>query len=106
MSVSSAIYAILTLAQDAFKSNFMVEWLPESIHSQDVQASRPRVYIIDFELAIEFPGGCPPSERQCAGLPAGVNEKTYVRATPPEVASGRPYDPFKVDVWQFGDEFL
>lgn len=91
--------------QDAFKSNFMVEWMPESILSKDPQVSRPRVYIIDFESAVEFPEDCPPSERRCIGLPPGMCEKTYTRAMPPEMASGLPYDPFKLDVWQLGKSF-
>ncbi|GJE86788.1 kinase-like domain-containing protein [Phanerochaete sordida] len=93
--------------QDAFKSNFMVEWMPESLRSTDLQVSRPRVYIIDLETAVEFPEACPLHERRCARLklPLGVPPEEYARPVPPEILDGQPFDPFKVDVWQFGTGF-
>lgn len=68
-------------------------------------SSRPRVYLIDFELAISFPDDCPLEKRVCMGVPVGGSVKNmadYARGCPPEVESGEPYDPFKLDVWQFG----
>ena len=48
--------------------NFLVEWLPESINERS-SMTRPRVYIIDFETAVQFPENSLESERVCSGLP-------------------------------------
>ncbi|GJE86787.1 kinase-like domain-containing protein [Phanerochaete sordida] len=93
--------------RDAFPSNFLVQWQPESMALGAPCVSQPRVYLIDFECAVAFPDGCPSEERVCVGYPlAGSLEgcplDEYCRGVPPEVESGRPYDPFKLDVWQLG----
>lgn len=91
--------------QDAFRDNFLVEWQPESLLNK-IAPSRPRVYLIDFEVAVMFPDDCPPQEHICVGIPTGgsLNDETkYARPVPEEVACYRPYDPFKLDVWQFGE---
>jgi hypothetical protein len=62
-----------------------------------VSISRPRVYLIDFETAVQFPAGCPSIERVSMGLPVTVIE-TYSRPHAPEFASGKAYGPFKLDV--------
>ena len=36
-----------------------------------VSLSRPRVYLIDFEVAIEFPAECPVEKRVTTGYPLG-----------------------------------
>ena len=64
-----------------------------------VSISRPRVYLIDFETAIQFPAGCPLTECVSVGFP--VAEK-YARPHAPELGSGKAYSPFKLDVWQLG----
>lgn len=46
--------------RDAFRDNFVIQWQPESLLTMKIAASRPRVYLIDFEVAIEFPLDCPP----------------------------------------------
>ena len=69
-----------------------------------VSISRPRVYLIDFETAVQFPTECPSNERVSVGLPVAVAE-TYARAHAPEFASGKAYCPFKLDVWQLGNSF-
>jgi hypothetical protein len=90
--------------QDAFYDNFVVQWHPESLRMMKVSISRPRVYIIDFETAVQFPTGCPSIERVSVGYP--VTEKdTYSRPCAPELASGQAYCPFKLDVWQLGISF-
>ncbi|PIL28177.1 hypothetical protein GSI_09714 [Ganoderma sinense ZZ0214-1] len=65
--------------RDAFKDNFVIQWVPESLrleyHSPSSRPRRPS-------------GGSLPG-------PSG-------RPMPPEVLSGEPYDPFKLDVWQLG----
>ena len=67
-----------------------------------VSISRPRVYLIDFETAVQFPSGCPLTECVSVGFP--VAEK-YARPHAPEFASGKAYNPFKLDVWQLGISF-
>ena len=69
-----------------------------------VSISRPRVYLIDFETAVQFPAECPSIERGSVGLPLADAEK-YARPHAPEFASGKPYCPFKLDVWQLGSSF-
>ena len=64
-----------------------------------VPITRPRVYLIDFETAVQFPEGCPLSERVSVGLPI---EEQYARPLAPEFASGKAYNPFKLDAWQLG----
>ena len=70
-----------------------------------ISPSRPRVYLIDFEVAIEFPAECPVEERLTVGYPLGGSFpelSTYSAPRAPECASGKPYSPFKLDVWQLG----
>ena len=67
-----------------------------------VSISRPRVYLIDFETAVQFSPECTSIERVSLGLP--VAEK-YARPHAPEFASGKAYCPFKLDVWQLGSSF-
>ncbi|KAI0766332.1 hypothetical protein BD413DRAFT_570094 [Trametes elegans] len=90
---------------DAFKDNFLVEWHPESLRIGLMPVSRPRVYLNDFETAVRFLPDVPPEKRVCVGLPVGAsfpNPERYSRPIPPEVEGDKPYDPFKLDVWQFG----
>ena len=79
-----------------------MQWHPESLRTMKVSISRPRVYLIDFETAVQFPAGCPSIERVSVGYP--VAEK-YARPHAPEFASGKAYCPFKLDVWQLGRSF-
>ncbi|PIL28175.1 hypothetical protein GSI_09712 [Ganoderma sinense ZZ0214-1] len=90
--------------RDAFKDNFLIQWVPESLGlSYKAPPSRPRVYMNDFELAVCFPDDMPPEERVCIGPPYGGSLPGHSgRPMPPEVLSGKPYDPFKLDVWQLG----
>ncbi len=78
--------------------------MPESLRNDyDAPSSRPRVYMIDFELAIRFPMDSPQEERVCIGRPSGGSlPGPSGRPMPPEVLSDKPYDPFKLDVWQLG----
>ena len=62
--------------------------------------------MIDFELAISFPVDTPQEEHVCVGPPYGGSLPGHSgRPMPPEVLSGKPYDPFKLDVWQLGESF-
>ena len=69
-----------------------------------VSVSRPRVYLIDFETAVQFPAGCSSIERVSVGYPVQVTE-SYARPCAPELCSGETYCPFKLDIWQLGFSF-
>ncbi|KAL1760205.1 hypothetical protein FB107DRAFT_270253 [Schizophyllum commune] len=64
---------------------------------------------IAHRTAIEFPDDCPPSERLCVGLPC-INSISdadkYMPPRIPEMHTGEPYDPFKLDVWQLATSLL
>ena len=90
------------ILQDAFHDNFVVQWHPESLRTMKISISRPRVYLIDFETAVQFSAGCPSIERVSVGYPVTEN---YSRPCAPELASGKAYNPFKLDVWQLGNSF-
>jgi hypothetical protein len=94
--------------QDAFRDNFVIQWHPESLRTKKFSFTRPRVYLIDFEVAIQFPAECPESERVSIGFPLGgsfTEQEHYARRHAPEFASGFAYSPFKLDVWQLGISF-
>ncbi|KAF4617190.1 hypothetical protein D9613_006219 [Agrocybe pediades] len=91
--------------RDAFRDNFVVQWHPESLLQKKGSVSRPRVYIIDFEAAIQFPAEY--CEEQCVttGLPvvgSYGDPADYARPYPPECTTGGPYNAFKLDIWQLG----
>ena len=90
------------LFQDAFHDNFVIQWHPESLRTMNVSISRLRVYLIDFETAVQFPAGCSSIERVSVGYPVTGN---YARPCAPELSSGEAYCPFKLDVWQLGSCF-
>ncbi|CAL1711514.1 unnamed protein product [Somion occarium] len=93
--------------RDMFLSNILIQWHPESLRTMTVPISRPRVYIIDFEFAVEFPPDCPAEDRVSVGYPLckWYPSTGYSRPAPPEVECGKPYCPFKLDVWQLGVVF-
>ncbi|KAL1667471.1 hypothetical protein GGF50DRAFT_124799 [Schizophyllum commune] len=99
----SYIHSLGIAHRDAFKYNFLMQFYRESLLTRMVPVSRPRVYLIDFESAIEFPVECPPSERLCIGPPC-INSLSdvdkYTAPRIPEMDRWQPYDPFKLDVWQ------
>jgi serine/threonine protein kinase len=95
-------------SQDAFHDNFLVQWHPESMRTMTTPVSHPHVYLIDFEVAIEFPVDCPPTELVCTGFPLGGSFpllEMYSRPLAPEMTTGEPYSPFKTDVWQLAISF-
>ena len=96
----------LRKTQDLFFTNFLLDWQPESLRYMKVPLSRPRVHIIDFEFAVQFPEDTLPEARVCPGdpCPPWAGER-YARPHPPELFSGKPYCPFKVDIWQLGCTF-
>ncbi|KAL1751978.1 hypothetical protein FB107DRAFT_220881 [Schizophyllum commune] len=102
------IHAAGIAHRDAFTRNFLMQWQPESLLVGRNSVSRPRVYLIDFETAVEFSGNIPPPDRLCVGLPQGggiASPSRYTAPQIPEMATGEPYDPFKLDVWQLASCF-
>ena len=85
----------------------MVQYHPESLRTMKVSVSRPRVFLIDFEVAVEFASDRPYENCVCIGPPVGgtIEPGDWARPLPSEVSSGKPYSPFKLDVWQFGFSF-
>ena len=78
------------------------------MYTMKISFTRPRVYLIDFEVAIQFPAECLESERVTIGPPLGgsfTEPEHYARRHAPEFASGIAYNPFKLDVWQLGISF-
>ena len=98
----SLILNTLLIFQDAFHDNFVVQWHPESLRTMKVSISRPRVYLIDFETAVQFPAGYSSIERVSVGYPV---TGSYGRPCAPELGSGKAYCPFKLDIWQLGFSF-
>ncbi|KAF8958024.1 kinase-like domain-containing protein [Flammula alnicola] len=99
------IHSLNIAHRDAFRDNFVIQWFPESLHIKKISPSRPRVYLIDFELAVSFPEDLPHEECLSIGYPLCGSVPTigdYGRPPAPEFVSGKPYSPFKSDVWQLG----
>ncbi|KAH9945132.1 kinase-like domain-containing protein [Epithele typhae] len=92
--------------RDVFKDNFLLQWYPESMLIGHIPTSRPRVYLTDFELAVSFPRHLPREKHLCVGMPLGGSMPDFNgRPMPAEVLSGKPYDPYKLDVWQLATAF-
>jgi hypothetical protein len=81
--------------------NFLLDWHPQSLILKS--DTRPRVYIIDFETAMEFDVNAKPEDCLISGLP--FSDDVYERPWAPEFSESGPYCPFKSDIWQFGSGF-
>ncbi|KAF8815276.1 hypothetical protein BYT27DRAFT_6735503 [Phlegmacium glaucopus] len=104
----SFIHDLKIAHRDAFRDNFVIQWHPESLATMKISPSRPRVYLIDFEVAIQFSPECPIDQCIMTGYPLGgsfTELEMYGRPHAPEFASGKAYSPFKLDVWQLGKSF-
>jgi hypothetical protein len=65
-----------------------------------------RYYLNDFEFAVCFAEHSSPTDRLVSGTPIHSRPiEHYGRIPAPEMLSGRPYCPFKCDVWQMGTLF-
>lgn len=92
--------------QDTFKDNFLVQWHPETMQTNFFPVTRPRVYLHDFETAIRFPPDLAAEDCVCVGVPIDPSLADRYRCpAPPEVHTGKPYDPYKLDVWQLSTSF-
>ena len=63
--------------------NFLVQWYPESLANMRVPTIRPRVYLNDFERAMELPTGVLSAETD------PLNDG-YMRIVAPEARSPSP----------------
>lgn len=90
--------------QDLFLSNFLLEWHPNTLDPNVKRRgfTRPRVYLIDFETAVDFPEDSRPEERVVTGYPFPLH--SYGRPVAPEFQVSDTYDPFALDIWQFGSD--
>lgn len=84
--------------------NFLVEWIPESLTHPT--ANRPRVYLIDFETAVEFGDDIAPQAMLLDTNNLPFPEETYSREPAPELYIEGNYCPFKLDIWQFGHDLI
>ena len=65
------------------------------------------MYLIDFEVAVDFSSEMTLEKRLCYELPFGGSFKDpakYGRPLAPEMTQ-LPYCPFKLDVWQLGKSY-
>lgn len=83
-----------------FFENFLVEWIPESLTHP--VATHPRVYLIDFETAVQFEDDVAPEAMMLDSNNLPFPEETYKREPAPELYLDDDYCPFKLDIWQFG----
>uniref|UniRef100_A0A8H7XQP2 Protein kinase domain-containing protein n=1 Tax=Psilocybe cubensis TaxID=181762 RepID=A0A8H7XQP2_PSICU len=113
-SVEDALYMVLQAFEataylhrnliahrDLYIPNFMVEWMPESLTKRTTVA-RPRVYMIDFETAVDFPADSLESDRVCTSFHRDLEQ--FGRHIAPELRTKEPYCPFKLDMWQLGND--
>ncbi|KAK0445118.1 kinase-like domain-containing protein [Armillaria borealis] len=92
--------------RDLFLSNFLLEWHPNTL-DPDVKRrvfTRPRVYLIDFKTAVDFPENSTPEERVVTRYPFPLD--SYGRPVAPEFQVSDTYDPFALDIWQFGSDLM
>jgi len=87
--------------RDLFLDNFLLDWHPQSLLLQS--ATRPRVYIIDFETAVEFDINTKLEDCLISGMP--FPDDVYERERAPECNGSGPHCPFQSDIWQFGSGF-
>ncbi|KAK0451264.1 kinase-like domain-containing protein [Desarmillaria tabescens] len=89
--------------RDLFLTNFIMEWYPQSGNYK--MFTRPRVYIIDFETAIQFSSD-EESERVTSTFPV-PDRSWYERPLAPELEiPDAVYCPFRLDVWQIATDIL
>jgi hypothetical protein len=99
--IDGKVRMLIPSQQDLFLDNFLLDWHPQSLRSK--RNSRPRVYIIDFETAVDFDADAKLEDCQITGSP--FPKDVYVRPLAPELDGDSPYCPFMLDIWQFGDGF-
>lgn len=90
--------------RDLFLSNFLLEWHPNTSEPGLKRRgfTRPRVYLIDFETAVDFPEDSTPEERVVTGYPFPLD--SYGRPVAPEFRVSDTYNPFALNIWQFGSD--
>jgi len=83
--------------QDLFTDNFLLQLHPQLLLSRG--SARPRVYIIDFETAIDFDAH--EGLENCLAIGFPFPNEIYERPLAPELDGDEPYCPFMLDIWQF-----
>ncbi|KAF8998178.1 hypothetical protein BDZ89DRAFT_752425 [Hymenopellis radicata] len=95
----SYLHGMHIMHRDAFVHNFLLQWLPESLIHGRPSVTRPRVYIIDLECALELGPDCAEADYLVFSPP--IKDRPYTMPTPPE-ATNINYNSLKGDMWQFG----
>ncbi|KIM39634.1 hypothetical protein M413DRAFT_29331 [Hebeloma cylindrosporum] len=118
-TVEDAVYMILQALEavvfihdkqiahrDLFFGNFVIDFLPGSMDGRCWM--RPRVYMIDFETAVEFSADTPSENRLCNGFPISAHAAHLYKRPKPDELTHDPllYCPFRLDIWQFGYDLL
>jgi hypothetical protein len=105
--LSSTQPELIISRQDIGDDNILINFVGGS-RSRDISGPFRsyfpiRYYLNDFEYAICFEENSDPSDRLVSGIPIHpLPIEKYGRIPAPEMLSGRPYCPFKCDVWQMG----
>ncbi|KIM39635.1 hypothetical protein M413DRAFT_447109 [Hebeloma cylindrosporum] len=89
--------------RDLFFGNFVIDLVPRSMKGRSWM--RPRVYMIDFETAIEFPTDTP---MVCGDFPFPAHAAHLYQRPKPDELTHDPllYCPLRLDVWQFGHDLV
>ncbi|KAF8894268.1 hypothetical protein CPB85DRAFT_1377774 [Mucidula mucida] len=95
----SYLHGLHIMHRDAFVHNFLLQWLPESLIHGRPSVTRPRVYMIDLECALELGPDCEEADYMVFSPP--IKDRPYTMPTPPE-ATDIMYNSLKGDMWQFG----
>ncbi|KAH9928467.1 kinase-like domain-containing protein [Epithele typhae] len=93
--------------RDAYKENFLLQYYPQSLVNDPLRITRPRVFLHDFEVSVMFEN-LPREKHLCIGVPQGGTvpfSPDFNGRASPEVLTGEPYCPYKLDVWQLGKSF-
>ncbi|KIM39637.1 hypothetical protein M413DRAFT_194420 [Hebeloma cylindrosporum] len=92
--------------RDLFFGNFVIDLDPGSMEGRCWM--RPRIYMIDFETAVEFPPDTPLENRFCNDFPIPAHAAHLYRRPKPDELTHEPllYCPFRLDIWQFGYDLV
>lgn len=100
----SFIHGLGIAHRDVFLNNFLVEWVPHTLIAGSTRrptSTRPRLYLIDFEFAVDFPADSLPEDRLLTDFP--VSFDVYGQIPAPELLEKElSYCPFRLDIWQLG----
>ncbi|KAJ3785203.1 hypothetical protein GGU10DRAFT_355508, partial [Lentinula aff. detonsa] len=69
--------------RDTFGDNFVIQWHPESLRAGQIPFLRPRVQLIDFEMAVQFPPDINMEDCVCYSLPHEGTSYSTIQYTRP-----------------------